>query len=289
MKSPHMIRALGFAALLVGVASPLHAARQDGLVVYMNFDDEREVEGVDNTGPLRNLAADSEVRGKRIGLAMEPTLVAGRFGKAAEFKNSAGGNAIDDWAINLGKLDEVYAGNFTVACWVRYTDSHKGVIVGNKELGNAYAAGWLFRAEYGKHFHAAPVGQSSFDLSAPKPTDGAWHHWAAVVNREGEGSVSFYFDGKLVKSTKLATATASLGAGRDTLVGAGADEKNGAAKKLAVDDLGIWRRALSEAEITALGSGTGKRIPESSSLVWAGAGAAVAGLAWVRRRRARKA
>ena len=55
----------------------------------------------------------------------------------------------------------------------------------------------------------------------------------------------------------------------------------------AVDEVGIWNRALTASEITALGSG-GKRIPEASSFAWAGAGLAVAGLAAVRRRRAKR-
>lgn len=289
MKSPRLIRVFALASLFAGGFSSLHAARQDGLVVYMNFDEEQKRDEDENSGPLRNLAEKSDVIAKKIGEGLEATLVPGRFGKAAEFKNGGNtGKRIDDWAINLGKLDEVYSGNFTVACWVKYSGPHKGVVVGNKPASSELAPGWAFLTQNGRNFHTAAVGETTLNFAAAnKPQDGAWHHWAMVVSRD-LGSLAFYFDGALVKEQKLAKTNSTFGDNRDTTVGASPDEKDGASK-VAVDDLGIWSRALSKDEVKALGFGTGKKIPETSSYAWAGAAAVVGGLAWVRRRRRAKA
>lgn len=288
MKSPRLIYPLVFAALLSWAVPTLHAARQDGLVLYMNFDDETVRDDDENSGPLRNLAPKSEIQAKKVGEALEPSLTTGRFGKAAEFKNTRDGKRIDDWAISLGKLESVYAGSFSVACWVRYPNSHKAAILANKELLNKFSPGILLSTESERNVHVSAVGQPAFEAKggdSRRLSDDRWHHWALVVDRDS-ARISFYLDGTLISKSEMKDPTASLDGGRATFVGAAADEKNGASK-VALDDLGIWNRALSESEIKALGFGVGKRIPEPSAYAWAGLASAAGVLAWRRRRRAK--
>lgn len=273
--------ALVLAAAAILPLVPLRAARQDGLVVYLTFDDK--------VAPLRNLAADSEVQPEQKGEALEMSFVEGRFERAAMFTNNPSSGRINDWAINLGKLDAVYAGDFSIACWVKYGSSHSGVIIGNKEYSNAFSPGYLCLATAAKHFHAAGAAGSLVDGRGADMADNRWHHWAGVFDRTA-GVITFYQDGKAVVTQKLSDSASKLDNGANTFVGAGADGKNAA--KIAVDDLGVWNRALTQAEVEALGTAPGltdgapkgRRIPEPSTYALAG-GAAGLTAAWVARRR----
>jgi hypothetical protein len=274
------------AITLVSVAA--HAARQDGLVVYMTFDDANE--------PLKNLAplvpGREPIEPTKIGDGLEAKFSEGRYGKAALFNappvpKSSGTTTVKpvltkDWAVSLGKLDDVYAGSFTVSCWINIPVGNPGVIIGNKE-SFTIASGWNLSSRYGQHYLIQPFGGSAlegFTVGLEKK----WRNVVYVVNRS-TGAADIFVDGKKEKSFKLPSADTKLGEGLATVIGASATGTYGT--QCSVDEVGIWNRALSEAEITALGSG--KRIPEASSYAWAGLGVSAATAAIIRRRRARKA
>lgn len=265
----------------------VHAARQDGLVVYLTFDDA-------NT-PLRNLApvvpGREPVEPVKIGDALEPKFTAGRYGNAAIFNcpsapKISGRNVVNpvptrDWAISLGKLDDVYAGSFTVSCWVNIPQTNTGVIIGNKESFNI-ASGWNLSARFAKHYLIQPFGGAALE-GFTGGLEKKWRNIVYVVDRS-TGTADIYLDGKKEKAFKLPSADAKLGEGLATVIGASAAGTFGT--QCAVDEVGIWNRALSEAEITSIG--TGKRIPEASSYAWVGLGAAAVTAAIARRRRAKK-
>lgn len=269
------------AIALVSVTA--HAARQDGLVVYMTFDDENE--------PLKNLAAVAPgrepVEPVKIGEALNAKFTQGRHGKAALFNSPATPKApanaamTKDWAISLGKLDDVYAGSFSVSCWINIPQVNPGMIIGNKESFNI-ASGWALTSAHAKNYLMNPFGgtpQAAYSAGLEKK----WRNVVYVVNRS-TGTADVFLDGKKSNSFKLPSADAKLGDGLATVIGASSSGAFGT--QCSVDEVGIWNRALSETEISALGSG--KRIPEASSYAWAGLGAVAASAAIIRRRRVRK-
>lgn len=277
-----------FAPFILALASvSAHAARQDGLVVYLTFDDANE--------PLKNFAPATPGRAPvepvKVGDGLEPRFTEGRRGKAALFqggpvgapatKESANTAVTKDWALSLGNLDDVYAGNFTVSCWANVPEVSPGMIIGNKESFNI-ASGWSITSSYAKHYLINPLGGAPQQGYTPG-LEKKWRHLVLVVNRD-TGTADIYVDGKRDKNFKLPSRDAKLGEGLPTVIGASAKATFGT--RCVVDEVGIWNRALTETEIAALGSG--KRIPEASSYAWAGLGAAAATAAIVRRRRAKK-
>lgn len=282
-----MLRPVAFSILLaLSAFGPLaHAARQDGLVVYLNFDETERREGDDNSGPLRNLAPNSPVTVQAKGDSIQPTLANdGRFGHAAYFQSRAKAGRINDWAISLGKLDSVYSGSFTVAYWVQAPSSQPAVFFGNKEVANAFAPGILFTAIPNAGFQLKGATGAIIEGSPAGLHDNNWHHVALVVDRTA-GTAAFYLDGKPVLDSpkKLNDPDVKLDGGSTTYIGADSSEKNAA--KMKVDDFGLWSRALSPAEVLAMGSGAGKRIPEPAAY---GAAVGAAGLLAARLARRRR-
>ncbi len=279
MPSPFGRPAVLLAAAIFSTAS-VQAARHDGLVMYLNFDDE--------VNPLRNGAANSPLPAPaKVGDALDMRFTAGRFGKAAVFANGPASPSVSDWAIDLGKLESVYAGSFTVAFWAQYDASHPGVIVSNREYGAGSTGGFLMAASG----TSAPVGrvlvsggaQPIIAVPGGGPTAGGkWHHWALVVDRKAD-SASFYLDGKPVETRLLNGASVKFDTGMSTMIGAAADGRSGA--RVAVDDVGIWSRALGVQELAALGSAEGKRIPEPATYAFAAGAAGLVAAAVARRRR----
>jgi len=117
--------------------------------------------------------------------------------------------------------------------------------------------------------------------TSPGIEDGNWHHCVAVFNRGGNAAV--YIDGNLVNVATLATPTSAQvggffapttidndpatnrtatatgawnigedGSGMYTSVGGGHDGPNISVTNACIDDVGIWRRALTPGEIQAV-------------------------------------
>ena len=272
------------ACSLLTFANTAQAARQDGLAVYLNFDESDKREGDDNSGPLRNLVANSDIRVEAKGESLQLTTTEGRFGKAAVFTNKPSAGRINNWAVSLGKLESLYAGSFTVAYWVKASDQQNAVHFSNQEFGNAFAPGVLMAGSGGKGFRLAGTAGSIAEAGSPGIADGKWHHVALTVDRAA-AIATFYVDGKSLLSKPLGDADTKLDNGASTYIGAGADEKNAA--NMSVDDFGLWTRALSTREIEAMGAGNGRRIPEPSTYAAAGAAGLLAAWAAKRRRRSK--
>ena len=198
-------------ALVPLFALSAHAARQDGLVAYFTFDDE--------SNPLRNYAAPlpgrEPVEANKIGGALEPAFGPGRFGKAAEFNSGS----LSNWALSLGKLDDVYEGDFTVAFWVNIPKANPGVVISNRESFVSSSPGWSFNSKSADHYNIVASGSSSPFVSYTNGIERQWRHVAYVVNRK-TGTATIYLDGKKEKSYTLPSASAKLGSGQPTVGGA---------------------------------------------------------------------
>lgn len=236
--------AFGFrlSGALLLLALPVRATTlTDGLAVYLNFDNNLLAQaGTTNHGQLYTGGATNG-----------PRYVRGKIGSAASFRNTQSGGQPTDWALQLGDLEWLYAGSFSFAVWVKTAATWNGVLLGNNDWSGE-DVGWILNHTSPKFLHYLASGAPRHDIGGGDFRDGNWHHVAAVFDRAAN-TVTTYLDG-------TASATDSLGvtgsesltppALRNTLVGgSGNGTYSGAAD---LDDLGIWNRALADAEIAEI-------------------------------------
>ena len=170
--------------------------------------------------------------------------VAGKIGNAANFDGTN--------YLNTADLSGVMDGqSFTVAFWAKFDPSAQS---GTPGLVNSWSGGGAYNLRF------VPSGNTlnlylggSGEILAAAPTDGTWHHY--VVRRDhASGNNDFWIDGVLAtsgNSGSIGSWTRGIRIGRadDALVGA-------------IDETGLWKRALTSDEIAALyNTGTGKTYP----------------------------
>lgn len=130
------------------------------------------------------------------------------------------------------------------------TGSDIGVGVG--EVNVDYAGGFRVLSIDGQIYFQCPTNDVA--ISSGSYCDGTFHHCAGIADGS---SIKLYLDASLVGEF-----TGSLGSviKSDMLIGSASDAvaQNGTQ----IDEVGVWSRALSQAEITSLyNSGAGKTYP----------------------------
>lgn len=272
-------------AIAFALPCALFARRDEGVLVYMNFDDVRD--------PLKNVAGTD--RGTSVfGTRTKPEVKDGKFVYSAAFKNSNGRSTEpNNYTVSLGELDGYFEDSFSVAFWFKTEKkgAAEAMISGNKDWLKPNSPGWAITMINGKNFSVSVAGKN-FEFGFPALTDGSWHHVALVINRRTKTMVC-YGDGKKLQTFKDVPA-GKIGSDNETLVGGsgnGAFSAPGTNQYSAfVDDYAVWRRPLTEKEVAAMWKeGTGARVPEPSAFPLLFGGLALAaGLALVRRRRSRR-
>jgi hypothetical protein len=183
-----------------------------------------------------------------------PSFVAGQIGQAV---------AVDD---NNGNYDNVILGDptdyqftagtqFSVAFWVNYTGEpgDNPMICDNYySTGNP---GWVLADsawdDGGGHLEVTISGDD-FVVSTNVINDGNWHHVAMTADLVN-GNAVFYIDGVEVKAATVPTGSVYIGFA--TVVGSdGTGTYPGFrnAGQYYIDDLGIWRRLLTQSDVTAI-------------------------------------
>lgn len=267
--------------LIAALALPctLFARRDEGLLLYMNFDDISE--------PEKNITGGERTAGL-LGTSAGAMIESGKFVNSAAFMNDNGRSEEPNrYVFNLGELDGYYEGSFSVAFWFKtdYTGDTKAMISGNKDWNQPNKPGWAITAIKGKSLSLS-VGGTNVDIDFPALTDGKWHHVALVVNRSAN-TAAFYGDGKLLGNKKIPAG--KIGHDKETLVGgsgSAAFSAPGSNKhKAYIDDYAIWTRSLTEKEVAAMwDEGQGARVPEPSAFPLMFGGLALATVLLVRRR-----
>ncbi len=222
-----------------------------GLVLYLPFDgDSWDRSGLGN-------------HGRRVG---NPNYTAGRIGDGIAVSSLKDGTSFNYVTVgNPADLQFDAATSFTVSLWTRITNwTGDPVLIGNKNWSSGGNQGWVIATASNGRYQwnlgdGDAGGRTRVDYDGPGNTltDGAWHHLATVFNRTGLSLT--YLDGQLVSSNTITAELGSLATpdglalniGQD---GRGAYTDNGAVGILqaGIDDVAVWRRALTGAELTAI-------------------------------------
>lgn len=163
--------------------------------------------------------------------------------------------------------------NFTLSLWVSSTSTLLQVAL--KQNNYTTAANEKFSFALNNYSTSSPVGISAKYGSSCNPgqgwqssnssnniLDGSYHHLVGVVSND---TIRLYIDGSLVNTTIVPIAQSDNCYGGDIQIGrewlAGPNYFNGR-----IDDVGIWRRALSNAEIARLYGAAGCTTPPTPTI-----------------------
>jgi hypothetical protein len=246
----------------------------NGLVLHLNFD-----------GQLN----DSSGRGNHAAYAFSgpnakpsPTFVAGRIGQAFQFTTTSDGQRFE--YATLGYPPDLQLGaedDFSVSLWVNYSTQGGDLpFLSNKDWDKSHKPGWAITTQGGGNFRlnaSGPNRGADFFTTATTPVirNAAWHHLLICFQRtDGSRSawVYTYVDGALVNRTAMSLSGTvdtlalpfsyasprvskqtswALNIGQDG-TGVYFDKGGASAIGAKMDDLGIWRRALSAEEARAI-------------------------------------
>jgi len=244
------------AALAVSLGATLAQAQiTDGLVVHLPFDN-----AYTNSQP-------TGIDGTAVG---SPTFGAGKIGQAVALTTLRDGSVINyvtlgyPSLLKFGSVTDGTAVDFSIAFWCNYTNQiDDPAFISNKNWGSSNNKGWgIFTQGSGvSRINTTDDRGSSGKQSTtatPVVRDGTWHHM--VVTWVRTNAVNVYVDGTLRTTSSLLNTTGSIDTddlgyavniGED---GTGTYTDGGSAEMVNVlmDDLGIWRRALSPGEVTAI-------------------------------------
>lgn len=212
-----------------------------------------------------------------------PTLEAGKFGQAMKFTTLPDGSVIN--YATLGAPDDLMFGDstdFAVSFWVNWTSSDDDLpFISNKDWNSSGNVGWGVFSQSGGNYRVNVTGASGGTRmsmsSTPSAKDGTWHN--IVVSFLRNQQVFSYLDGNLVNVTPLLTlgtidTALNVNIGQD---GTGAYTDGGSVNMTGmIDDVAVWRRALSAIEAKAIATATGdissltSNAPKITSFAFAG-------------------
>jgi hypothetical protein len=203
---------------------------------------------------------DSSGNGNTLTNNGDVTFSSGKIGNAAEF------TADHDKYLTVGNdLGQITETGFSVSVWFkRYTDTNAYLI--DSEVSSQY--GWFLGTNAGGSIWFL-AGEGSWSIVKQINPDTSWvvdqwHHLAITLNSSGD--ISYYVDGQVqsTSDSEVSWTPAGLRFGSNSF-------DSGANLDGQIDAVGIWNRALTEAEVAELyNNGTGLELPagpsESSSL-----------------------
>lgn len=177
------------------------------------------------------------------------TLTTDRKGRpnSAYIFNGASGESIS--VTTAGPYESFGTNSFTLASWVKTTESTAQRCIFSTASG---AKGFRFGYSGGEPYYLVGDGTSyrEGDIGTTALNDGNWHMLAIVYSYNSGWSVTAYIDGVNTGTVVLPTNIGSANGNPFGSIG----NLNGGIPSLtgSVDDVKIWNRALSPAEISAL-------------------------------------
>lgn len=254
-------------ASLVVLAPPTTPPAIPGLVVHLPF--------------THSSLTDTTGRGNNGHAVGSPTFVTdGVLGTALHYETTVDTTGTKANYVSLGvRPDLNFSSNvsFTVAFWVRLPANYQGgdLPFFTDATNSTFAKGYVFAPSYGYYATQNPEtstavdgawAYSVFDGNSAgvgghgddgNINDGAWHHLAYVIDRQN-GSV-VYLDGLVSKFTRQqgtsAKAAEDIYTGAPATIGQDPSGQYGEAGSADIQDLGVWRRALTPLEVGSIYSG----------------------------------
>jgi hypothetical protein len=249
--------ALALVAAAAGFTPATFAAVTDGLVVHLPFDSNfTDATGRGNNGTP---VVQAEIGGA------EPGFVTGVIGAGAV-------QLLTGQHVNLGAPADLAFGadtDFSVAMWIKSPSAgwtSDPAFIGNKSWASGGNLGWVLAAQgnggWKWNWNSRVDGNGVGRLDTPNIgviRDDVWHH--LVVSHTRTGDAVFYADGVEVSRISIANRgdvdTFDLGLeyniGNEGTGGYGFANDTGARfSNLSVDDVGIWRRALTSADVAEI-------------------------------------
>ena len=234
------------AATLSVLSLPMFANLTNSLVLHLTFD--------------RDFVTDSSSRGNNAIVGGSPSPVPGKLGNAVQLSTDVGGGTYNFLQVYDPNSDfQLEATNsFTIAFWLKCTNSFSDLPIIGNAIGSTYNAGFVL-TESGNRFEWTLTGSDTGQVAAdpaggPLLTNGTWHQVTLVVDRDTQVARS-YVDGVLIDSRSVG-AVGSLITGNVLCIG---QDPSGAypttptfSGAFDLDDLGIWRRALSPTEAESI-------------------------------------
>jgi hypothetical protein len=174
-----------------------------------------------------------------------PTWIAGKSGNAVRL------DGVDDYVQVSGLLGQ--PSQITLAAWasLESKDSSGSEVISlgdclgiRLDNSDGKSGGFIYDGSY---------WSNTFSLSTYAGTN--WHHFAYVFS---PGSQKMYVDGTVVATTSYSDAISYAGFGQNTMIGKHGNGEAAYDFKGLIDDLRVYDRALSAAEISQLYSQAGQ-------------------------------
>lgn len=252
MQMKHQKTAAGLlcgTALCLALAAPCYAAAPtDGLALYASFDAVSGTTVQDASGKANNGTVVGDI-----------AFVKGVNGNAMEIKNqknSGSDTLAGDRYIDFGKGIDFSKTDFSVSMWYQSTGaSSNSTLLSNKDFASGSNTGFALGCfDKDLRMNLTAKGKTRADVKGNAllitAKDGAWHHLAVNVDRDGQ--MAFYVDGENAGQTSIsATNNVTLDAGLPLVLGAGGNYKD-ATDNCRMDEVRVYTRTLTTDEIGAL-------------------------------------
>lgn len=216
----------------------------DGLVVHLKFDGDAN----DSSGRANNGTAVGTV-----------SYVPGRLGQALRYSSNKDGSSFN--YVTLGAPADLNFGqstDFSVSFWTKFTTwSGDPAFLSNKNWNSGGNAGWVVATagDARVQWNIAP-SRADYDSPGGVLGGGNWHH--VVVTFARNGNITTFVDGvKIDERPHGAVRNVDTPAGLATNIGqdgTGTYTDGGSVgiEDGTIDDVGIWRRAITADEAKAI-------------------------------------
>jgi hypothetical protein len=237
---------------------------QDGLVLYHTLDkgDVTDKEALDMSGPILHPGA----------LSGSPPMVTGRVGQGLEFKGEPGTHLRTKHHPEL----DPGSGAFSASVWFRAFRGGSATVgfnftefllakVGPPASASQTPQGWGIVRNQSGTFVQLGSNLGVRTVSLGQTGAGQWNHVVLVVDRAA-GLLIGYLNGKRIGATPLSTPTAeTIGTTGDLFEGR--DAAGVAAFAGVLDDIAIWKRSLTDAQVQDLyaAGSAGKSLLDSTA------------------------
>ena len=224
--------------VLTVLAPPTFANLTNGLVLHLKFD------GVytDSSGRINDATANGS-----------PTFIPGRLGQAVHLSSGGAGNNYLTVSDANGDLTFSATDSFSVSLWLRYSSAFNDLPIIGNAVNSTYQKGWVMTEDQGRFewtLVGTDAGQTIADPVGPTINDGNWHQIVVVFDR-GAGVGSTFVDGVKADSRSIASV-GNLSSGYTLTIGQDPTGTYGVAGAFDLDDLGVWRRPLSDYEAISI-------------------------------------